>query len=180
MKHYGFAYSTFEKEQMNKKFETMVGSAVFALGAILLSYVYVHKADEANKIQEGYYEINATFKKTDGLEIGSDVRLAGMKIGQVSNQVLDKHYSANVTMIIKDNIELTTDSSASIQTDGLFGSKHVEIEPGGEDEIIKTGGSITYTQDSMVVEDLLEKIIAMAKEKDTKKVKEEIEEDIPM
>ncbi|MCP4394779.1 MAG: outer membrane lipid asymmetry maintenance protein MlaD [Alphaproteobacteria bacterium] len=154
---------------MNKRLETIVGMAVVLLGAILLSYVYVHKSDKANKIQDGYYEITASFRKTDGLEIGSDVRLAGIKIGTVSNQTLDKRYSATVTMLIQEGIELTTDSSAAIQTDGLFGSKHIELEPGGDDEIIPAGGAITYIQDAMVVEELLERIIEMAKAKDAEK-----------
>ena len=54
-------------------------------------------------------------------------------------------------------------TSAAIHTNGLFGSKFIVLEPGGEFDELTDGDSITYTQDSLVVEDLLELIITEGK-----------------
>ena len=60
-------------------------------------------------------------------------------------------------------IELPVDSSAAIHTDGLFGSKFVVIDPGGDLAILEDGDEIQYTQDAVIVEDLLDLIISEGK-----------------
>ena len=57
------------------------------------------------------------------------------------------------------SIAIPRDSSASIQTDGLFGSKFIVIEPGGEETILSDGGVIFYTESSLELSDLLDQII---------------------
>ena len=64
-------------------------------------------------------------------------------------------------MMIKKNLKISKDSSISIQTDGLFGSKFLSIEIGGSDEIMVSGDKFSFTEDSILLEELLEKIIAI-------------------
>ena len=59
--------------------------------------------------------------------------------------------------------ELPLDTSAAIHTDGLFGSKFVVLEPGAEEDVLQSGDEFTYTQDAVVVSDLLDLIIAEGK-----------------
>ena len=67
----------------------------------------------------------------------------GIKIGEVSGMRLGPNYSAVVDLRIDVPLELPTDTSAAIHTDGLFGDKHVVLVPGAEDKILRSGGSIT-------------------------------------
>ncbi len=113
--------------------------------------------------------ITAVFNQIDGLSKGDDVRMGGVVIGEVSKMTLGKNYSAVVLLQIKDPIKLPNDTSAAIHTDGLFGRKYITLEPGGAEEYLTSGGEISMTQDSVVVQDLLELIIGEAKVKRGKK-----------
>ena len=57
------------------------------------------------------------------------------------------------------NLRISDDSSVSIQTDGLFGKKFLLIEVGGNDVYLKNGEKFSYAEDSIVIEELLGKII---------------------
>ena len=107
----------------------------------------------------------ASFDNASGLSAGTDVRMAGVKIGTVAANDLDPEtFLAKVTMNIDDNIKLPTDTSARIIPDGLLGGNFVSLEPGGEEELIKDGGVINFTQGSINVVDLLGRFIFSAAE----------------
>jgi phospholipid/cholesterol/gamma-HCH transport system substrate-binding protein len=109
--------------------------------------------------------IKAVFNQIDGLSKGDDVRMGGVVIGAVSKLTLGEHFTAVVLLRIDKPIKLPNDTSAAIHTDGLFGRKYISLEPGGDEEYLGTGDEITMTQDSVVVQDLLELIIGEAKSK---------------
>lgn len=60
---------------------------------------------------------------------------------------------------------IPSDSSISIQTDGLFGSKYLSVEPGGSFDYIKNGEEILFTEDSILIEELLGRIISIGENK---------------
>lgn len=105
----------------------------------------------------------AKFNKVDGLLEGDEVRMAGIKIGSVESAELDGNYRAILTFRLEQAINLPLDTSASIQTDGLFGSKFVVLAPGAEENYLKEGDEITYTQDALIVGELMEMIISEGK-----------------
>ncbi|MBT3990749.1 MAG: MCE family protein [Rhodospirillaceae bacterium] len=113
--------------------------------------------------------VKAVFNQIDGLSVGDDVRMGGVVVGKVSTLDLGDHYTAVVMMRIDNPIKVPNDTSAAIHTDGLFGRKYITLEPGGDEEYLGTGDEITMTQDSVVVQDLLELIIGEAKAKRAKK-----------
>ena len=104
--------------------------------------------------------IRAKFNKIDGLDEGSEVRLGGIRIGYVSAMSLDDQFSAVVAFTIEKSVPLPTDTSAAIHTDGLFGAKFVVLEPGAEEALLRSGGELNFTQDAVVVSDLLDLIIS--------------------
>lgn len=107
--------------------------------------------------------VRASFNKVDGLNIGDAVRMSGIKIGEVSGMRLGSNFSAVVDLRIDVPIDLPTDTSAAIHTDGLFGEKHVVLVPGAEEKMLRPGGMISLTQDSVLVGDLLDLIIGEAR-----------------
>jgi len=107
--------------------------------------------------------VTAKFNKVDGLTDGSEVRLGGIRIGTVTGMTLDDQYRAVVTMTMESAIKLPLDTSAAIHTDGLFGSKFMVLEPGAEEDSLESGDEITFTQDALVVSDLMELIISEGK-----------------
>ena len=119
--------------------------------------------------------VEASFNRIDGLDTGTEVRMGGIKIGEVSSVALKDDYSALVTFKIEADIRVPTDTSVAIHTGGIFGAKYVTLEPGAEEEYMETGDEFTITQDSVDVQDLLDLIIGQAQSNQAK-VKEQLEE----
>jgi len=138
------------------------GVVVLALALVFVSVL--GKRDMVSGPGAGKYRINAMFNRIDGLIDGDDVRVGGIKVGSVTMQRLDEHYRAIIGMDISAGVKLPRDSSAAIHTDSLFGSKYVILEPGGEEEMLVSGDMITFTQDAMIVSELLDQIIAQGEQ----------------
>lgn len=149
--------------------EQLVGGLTFV---VLLLIVFLTSGNTNKLDEENSYMISAVFGRIDGLVEGADVRMGGVKIGQVQSADINENYRAVVFMGIDKSIEIPTDTSAAIQTDGLFGSKFIELEPGGEEEMMKNGSVVDMVQSSVVVEELLELIISEGKAKRAKRLEE--------
>lgn len=118
------------------------------------------------------YKVYATFNRTDGLVIGNQVRLAGVDIGRVVDSVLDKDFRATLTLTINSNVQIPDDSSASIVSSGITGNKYIEIDPGGSEDYIAPEGEFSYTQDAIVLQELVDRVISMGKAKRKAKANE--------
>ncbi|HWA68769.1 MAG TPA: outer membrane lipid asymmetry maintenance protein MlaD [Rhizomicrobium sp.] len=123
--------------------ETLIGAVVVivALGFLALTYLRTGTGSLSG------YEVLARLPKVDGLGVGTDVRISGIKVGSVSDMVLDpKNYLVTVHMNIRSDIKLPTDSSMMITSSGILGSSYLSIAPGGDETDIKPGGYIENTQ----------------------------------
>jgi phospholipid/cholesterol/gamma-HCH transport system substrate-binding protein len=156
----------------------LVGAAVVIVFALLF-VVVPGGGDAAKSAADGRYTIDAVFNRVDGLIEGDEVHMGGVRIGTVTSQRLDADYRAVIGLTIDyPDIKLPLDTSAAIHTDGLFGSKYVTLEPGGDEEYLGQGGVITFTQDALVVSELLDLIISQGKQqaKEAKEAKAQVRE----
>ena len=127
-------------------FETFIGAIVIILAVSFLFYSFSITDNNA----EGTYKIKATFNRIDGIQIGSDVRLSGIKIGSVAKSSLNQTtFEADLVLIIDNSIFIPDDSSAKITMDGLLGSNYISIEPGGSDIYLTDNDYLLYTQGSI-------------------------------
>lgn len=140
---------------------------VGAYVALIILAIIGYKAWTARDVEHAddgsYYALDARFGRTDGLLVGDKVRLAGVTVGKVVNAKLDDHFNAILTLDIKEGVHIPDDSSASIVSSGLMGPKYIEIEPGGSEDFLTPGGEFSYTQDAMVIEELLDRIVSIGK-----------------
>ena len=114
--------------------------------------------------------LTAQFDHIDGLDVGSDVRLAGVTVGQVTGETVNpKDYQAVVTLTVRPDIRLPTDSSVVVTSDSLLGGKYLALAPGGADTVLPAGGRITQTQGAISLEQLLSKFIFTVTDTMTKK-----------
>ena len=136
----------------------------FYLGVFVLltCFYFLSKGNKEN--YSSLLQLKAKFNRIDGILIGSEIRISGIKVGEVRNFKLENNKPTLYFTLEKDVI-VPNDSSISIQTDGLFGSKYLTIEPGGSDKNLVNNGQINYTEDSILIEDLLNKIIHLGKTK---------------
>ena len=138
--------------------ETIMGILVLAVAALFCYFAY-NVSDL--KVVKGY-NLTAKFLKVGGLNVGSDVRINGIKIGTVVSQKLDEEdYTANVVLSIAPNIKLPDDSSAAIVADGLIGTPFLQIHPGHSDTALKDGDHLKNTKDFKTIEDLVGEVVFM-------------------
>lgn len=139
--------------------ETLIGAVVLAVAALFLVFAY-NRADIG--AVDGY-ELSARFEKVDGIRVGSDVLMSGIKIGTVTAQQLDpKSYLAVVRFTVREDVDVPDDSAVKIASNGLLGDKYLALEPGGSDAKLKPGGEIQFTQGSVDIMDLIGKAIYSA------------------
>jgi len=142
--------------------EVVVGGIVFAAFALVVLFSYTAR-DVAARATESGYVVTATFNRIDGLTEGSVVRLGGVQVGSVGALRLDEHFRAVALLRINEGLSLPADTSIAVHTDGLFGVKYLELEPGGDPIALRNGDAIQYTQDALLVGDLLDLIIAQGR-----------------
>ena len=134
--------------------ETLVGAIIIAVAALFFLYAY-KTAGLGGGVGVGYH-VSAEFDNIDGVAVGSDVRVAGIKIGTVIGQSLNpKSYQARIDMILQPQVTLAEDTSAKITSEGLLGSKFVSLEPGGADQKLVEGSIISYTQGAVDIWSLI-------------------------
>src|SRR5882762_6373656 len=140
----------------NSIVETLIGAAVVAVAVLFLAFAY----SSTGSGPVSGYEVLAKFNRADGVNVGSDVRLSGIKVGTVSKLSLDpKTYNAVVTIALARDVKLPDDSSIRITSEGLLGNQYLSIEPGSSMETIKPGGEIENTQGSVDLIGLLGKAV---------------------
>ena len=128
--------------------------------------VFAYNSSDLKPVQG--YPVIAKFNAIDGLDAGSDVRLAGVKVGSVTETTIDpEFFQAVITLNLMPNIKLPSDSTASITGDGLLGGKYVELKPGQSGDKIAPGGEIKKTEDVVGIEELLGKAIFLLSEEIT-------------
>lgn len=143
--------------------EVGVGSATLAVVAVIGAFVAFQPSQTEGETDAGF-RIEADFGRIDGLTVGSPVRLAGLDIGSVERVDLVAGNRAAIVMAMTgSDIAIPLDSAAVIETDGVFGQKYVEIHPGGDFEMLTDGQRLSYSQDSVVLESLLNQIVSRAK-----------------
>ncbi|MFL2842623.1 MAG: outer membrane lipid asymmetry maintenance protein MlaD [Candidatus Puniceispirillaceae bacterium] len=136
--------------------ETVMGAIVLlaAVGFVALAY------EAADVKGNGGYEIAAEFGSTGGLSVGDDVRISGIKVGQITAQQLDSiTYVAKVSMAIDPTIKIPSDSSARITAASLLGGNYLELMPGAATDTLGAGAVIYDTRDPISLSDLLGKAV---------------------
>lgn len=139
--------------------EALIGAAVLIVAVWFVMVTY--KTAEFGTV-EGY-TLTARFDKVDGLQVGNDVRIAGIRVGTVTSQEVDiETFQAVIRFSVDPRIKLSADTSASIRSENLLGGSYLALQPGGDDELLEDGGEIDFTQGAIDVIDLLGKEIFRA------------------
>ena len=126
--------------------ESLIGAAVVAVALIFAVLAYYRTGSGA----PSGYEVNARLSKADGLAVGTEVRLAGIKVGSVSGLVLDpKTYLVTVQMDIRNDVKLPADSSILVTQAGFLGGQYLSITPGGDEQNMAPGAFFESAQGSI-------------------------------
>ncbi|EAR51610.1 hypothetical protein OG2516_01786 [Oceanicola granulosus HTCC2516] len=133
--------------------EVVVGGAVLALAVGFLVFMLQGTGVSA---RGAGYELVANFSSAEGVDVGTDVRMAGVKVGTVSALELNPEtYRADMTISVQDGLLVPDDSSLAVASEGLLGGNFMEIVPGGSFEFFEPGAQFRDTQSSVSLLTLL-------------------------
>jgi phospholipid/cholesterol/gamma-HCH transport system substrate-binding protein len=137
----------------NTTVETAIGALVILIAAGFFAFAYTTSGKGSTA---SGYTLTAQFDNIAGINTGTDVRLAGIKIGTVVAQSLDpENYQAVITMAIDPKVKLTDDTTAKVTSEGLLGSNFIALDPGGSETLLANGGQITNTQGAVDIWSLI-------------------------
>lgn len=150
--------------------EALMGVVVLVVAGAFLYLAYTMSVVTSSKGIEAI----AKFQRIDGLVLGNDVRVSGVKVGKVSKIEIDpKTFFAKVTFSIDKDLRLPADSSAAILSESLLGGKYLSVSPGGSKTFLAPGQELERTVPAVNFESLLSKFLFS----DTKKAKGSDHED---
>lgn len=142
--------------------EVVVGGVVLALALGFLTYAA--QATGFSRSGDGY-DLRANFRSAEGVSVGTDVRLAGVKIGTVTAMTLNTDtYRAETVFTLQDGILVPDDSAVVVASEGLLGGTFVEIVPGGSFDFFAEGALIEDTQGAVSLISLLMKFVSGSEE----------------
>lgn len=137
----------------NKKIEYLVGCFVLA-GLAAMLYLAI-QVGGARLLGGDSYELKAQFNSAAGVNPGSRVEIAGVRVGTVRKIDLDEAYFAVVTLELPNSLKVDQDTIASIKTSGLIGDRFIELSPGGSDFYLEDGDILYDTESALDIEDLI-------------------------
>lgn len=136
--------------------ELAAGAMVLLVAAGFLGYAVAN----TGRTTVSGTTLHARFDRIDGLAVGSDVRLAGVKVGSITATRVDPAtFQAIVTFTVQSGLRLPRDTSAEITSEGLLGGKSIAVVPGGDEKFLANGEQVTITQSAVSLEQLLGKFI---------------------
>ena len=138
--------------------ELIVGLFMLA-GFLAFGYLSMQMGEFSILNLEKNYSLEAEFDNVSGLKVGAGIEIAGVNVGKVLDVRLNEQGLAKVTMLINQNIRITTDAIASIRTQGFIGDKYIKIIQGADEEKLTEGGEIFDTESSIDFEELVSKYI---------------------
>ena len=146
----------------NSAAETVIGAVVLLTTAGVLFYAGSRTGLPGPTMG---YTVNASFRSVEGVSLGTDVRLAGVKIGSVTGLELNPQtFRAEMALSVANEIVLPEDSSVVIASEGLLGGNFVEIVPGGSELNLDEGGELLDTQGSVSLISMLMKFVSGSSE----------------
>ena len=107
----------------------------------------------------GGLRVIARFDELGGLKLRAPVVVSGVKVGQVVGISLDETMRAAVELDVDESVELPVDTTAALVTAGLLGDRYVNLQPGGEEELLRSGDEISFTESAVLLENLIGKLM---------------------
>ena len=144
---------------MDKKinFEFKIGLLILTVSIICVFY-YTSKINFFNKIDT--FQINSSFFDVGNISIGNDVKINGVKVGEVINIKLDQeNYMAIITSSIDKTIKIPDDSLFKISNNGFIGSSFIEIQLGNSVDHLKNNDYSNKNIDAVSLEEVINNFI---------------------
>lgn len=126
------------------------------IGLAALVFLALRVGNLAGADLSDAYTVRAQFDNIGGLKVRAPVKSAGVVVGRVAEINFDtRSYRAEVVMAVATRYPFPRDTIASILTSGLLGEQYIGLDPGGDEEMLKSGDVVQITQSAVVLEKLI-------------------------
>lgn len=143
--------------------EVLTGAGVLAVAVGFL--IYVAQVGGVGIAPSGLATYTASFRSAEGIGVGTDVRIAGVKVGSILDMDLDATtFRAQTVLSVDEDVALPDDTAVVIASEGLLGGSYVELLPGGSVFNLEPGSEIEDTQSSISIVELLLKFVSGGEE----------------
>lgn len=141
-----------------KNWSNEVKVGLFIIGVLgVLFYLTFNVGGKRMFSTKGQQSFYVYFDSITGVTEKSEVRMAGVKIGEVKKIALD-NYRAKVIVDLTEAFSIPDDSVAKVQGKGLLGEKYVEIVPGVSTTFVPNGGELKHSVSPVNLEDIVTKL----------------------
>jgi phospholipid/cholesterol/gamma-HCH transport system substrate-binding protein len=123
---------------MRNTLETRLG--IFVALAVIAAVLILEMVGGVERFRRGY-RLHAFFETVQELKVGDRVKMAGVEIGRVENISLGQD-RVRVTMKVRPDAQVKTDSVAGIHFTGLMGQNFVSIEFGSPGAPVASDGAV--------------------------------------
>lgn len=130
------------------------------MGFLSIIFLFFKVSNYKSMSLKSTYIIKARFDNIGNLRIKAPIKSSGVIVGRVADIILDQQYcQALVIMKIENKYKFSKDTSANIFTSGLLGEQYIGLSYGESDKLLSNNDEIIYTQSSIVLEELIGKLI---------------------
>ena len=137
--------------------EFSIGLVILIISIICVVY-YSYKLNLFNKIET--LQINSSFFDIGNTSIGNDVKINGVKVGEISKINLDQeNYMAIITSSVEKSLKIPDDSVFKISNNGFIGSSYIEIQLGNSDKVLKNNDYSVNNIDALSLEEVINNFI---------------------
>ena len=130
-------------ETHTPKFKVRLG--MFIAGGIVLFAITVFLIGRQKNLFNPVFKLTTTFYNVSGLQVGNNIRFAGINIGTVDNIVIINDSTVRVDMLIRKEVQefIKADCEAGIGSAGIIGDRILVISQGSNDApLVKDGQQI--------------------------------------
>lgn len=105
---------------------------IFTLIGVLILVLAIFFIGKSKSLFDTTFNVYGVFKNVNGLQVGNNVRFAGINVGVIQNIRIISDTTVRVDLTLNKTVQefLRKDVKASIGSDGLMGDKLVVINPG--------------------------------------------------
>ncbi len=142
----------------NINFEFILGITILLL--CVFSFIYISSKVDLFQNTNDEFVLESSFFDIGALSIGGDVKIRGVKVGEVSKISLDQNtYLASVVTSYYNEIQIPKDSVFKIAESGFIGSPYIEIILGTSNEYFLDNDSTEDNVDAVSLEEIINNFI---------------------
>ena len=143
-----------------KKINKEIFLGVIIILISLVIFINLFNSYNSNKSNNVSFSLNSDFNNVGSLSAGNDIKIHGVKVGEVANISINPELLvANVIIEFDNFYKIPSDSIFTITSNGLMGGSYIDIKIGSSELIFTENETTKYNIDAISIENIISDII---------------------